>query len=88
MIAIIFRKSASLTGCGGRDAISEPTAGSMRGKLMVCGPTPNLLFEMANVLHHRENFEAPVVEPEQHPDADIVDARFHRSVEGRSLRQS
>ena len=30
------------TGCGGCAATSEPVAGSMRGTLIVCGPTPNL----------------------------------------------
>ncbi len=39
-IATIFWKSASLTGCGGCAATSDPTAGSSRGTLIVCGPTP------------------------------------------------
>ncbi len=33
---------------------------------MVCGPTPNRCFQVADLLHHRENFEAPVIQPKQH----------------------
>ena len=39
-MATILRKSTSLTGCGGWLAMSEPLAGSRRGTLIVCGPTP------------------------------------------------
>ena len=43
-----------------------------------------LLLQMMNVLHHRQYFEAPVVESEQHADAYIVNARFHGPVKRRS----
>ena len=42
MMAIIFIKSASLTGCGMFSGSENgvPSAGSMRGKLTVWGPQP------------------------------------------------
>ena len=81
-MATILRKSRSSTGCGGWQAMSEPMAGSRRGTLMVCGPTPKVCLEVADVLQHGEDLEAPVEQAEQHADADVVDAGLHGAVHG------
>ena len=52
----------------------------MRGTLIVWQPTPNTP-QMRDVLHQAEEFEAPVVQTEQHAHADIVDAGLHGAVE-------
>jgi hypothetical protein len=63
--------------------MAEPTAGSMRGTLMVCGTDAEFRLQMPDVLEHGEHFELPVVKPEQHADADVVNARLHGAVKRR-----
>ena len=59
-----------------------PVAGSMRGTLIVCGPTPNRDSSQRTCCNSASNFEPPVVEAEQDADAHVVDAGFHGAVHG------
>jgi hypothetical protein len=43
-------------------------------------PNAEFFLQMPDVLVHGEHFKLPIVETEQHADADVVNARLHRAV--------
>ena len=79
-MATILRKSTSLTGCGGwlghvgaAGRLEARHADGVRADAVGA-------LELADVLQHGEDLEAPVEEAEEHADADVVDAGLHGAV--------
>ncbi len=64
----------------GRSAMSEPLAGSRRGTLTVCGPTPYALSSSRMCCSMARISKRQSDEAEEHADADVVDAGLHGAV--------
>ena len=43
-------------------------------------PHIEAILQVPDMLMHREHFKLPVIQSEEHPDTDIVDACFHGPV--------
>ena len=65
---------------GGREAKSDPMAGSMRhADGMTADPKP--LLKMRDVGHERQRFERQSYKPVEQHHAHVVNARLHGTVE-------
>jgi hypothetical protein len=68
-----------------KPSLNSRQARSMASALAADGvrPAAEFFLQMPDVLVHGEQFKFPIMKPQQHADADIVNARFHRAVKGR-----
>ena len=82
-MATIFLKSVSETGVGRVIGHLGTDCGLEARHADRVRPHAESLFEVVDVLLHRQHLEFPVVESEKDADADVVDARLHGPVEGR-----